>query len=54
MRLSHGTRPRTAAYGLSRSLVVQAHDGAATTEKLQRRAYTGEFQPTEPVDIRIP
>lgn len=34
--------------------MVQARDAGTSAEELHRRAYAGEFQPTEPVDIRVP
>jgi catechol 2,3-dioxygenase len=52
------TSPEFAAEPIGVSIdpdqVVAARDGGATPDELHRRAYSGEFTPDEPLDLRLP
>jgi catechol 2,3-dioxygenase len=36
------------------ALIVDARDAGASADELHRRAYAGEFTPSEPLDLRLP
>lgn len=52
------TSPEFAADPIGKSYdpdkLVAARDAGASSEELHRRAYAGEFEPDEPLDLRLP